>query len=207
MEKHWSRASLPVEIKNAIKPLVFPTDRELEIAQRFVEYKTDLVKLNGSDRKRRQDRGGMVKLMAQLYNATYGLKKPELRVKACRDLQESKKLRPQTMLNYLSIFLLFVEYCYLLKEVVAQGNEMERMIDAIADASKVLTTAATEDYRKQAAEMLGRVPANDQVRDRYKRTLKILTDNLSSNELPYKTQQVLNFFLLQGQINTRFVKK
>ena len=149
-----------------------PTDRELEIAQRFVEYKTDLAKLNGSDRKWRQDRGGIVKLMAQMYNATYGLKKPELLVKACRDLQESKKSRPQTMLNYLSIFLLFVKYCYLLKEVVAQGNKMERMIAAIADARKVFAPAATEDYRKQAVEMLGRVPTNDQVRDRYKRPLK-----------------------------------
>ena len=110
------------------------------------------------------------------------------------------------MLNYLSIFLLFVKYCYLVQETSAVGNEMERMIAAVADARKAFTPAATEDYRKQAVEMLGRVPTNDQVRDRYKRTLKLLTDNLSANDLPYKTQQVLNFFLLQGRINTRLGK-
>ena len=37
VENHWSRSSLPMEIRMAFKSKVLPTARELEIAQRFVD--------------------------------------------------------------------------------------------------------------------------------------------------------------------------
>ena len=207
VDMHWSRSSLPKEIKMAIKSLVLPTDRELEIAQRFVDYKTDLAKCGGEDKKWSQDRHGNVKMMAQLYNATYGLKKPELLIKACRDLQQSRNLKPQTMMNYLQTFLLFVKYCYLAKETNSLSNEQERMYSAISDARKAFSPAASENSRKVAESMMERVPSSQTVRDRYRSTLEILTSNLSSNHLDYKTQQALNFFPLQARINTRLAFK
>ena len=110
VEMQWSLSSLPKDIKMAIKSLMLPTDRELEIVQRFVDYKPDLAKCGGEDMKWSQDRHGNVKTMAQLHNATYAVKKPELLIKACRDLQQSRNLKPQTMLNYLQNFRLFVNY-------------------------------------------------------------------------------------------------
>ena len=44
-----------MEIRMAVKSKVLPTARELEIAQRFVDYKTDLAKCGGEDRKWSQD--------------------------------------------------------------------------------------------------------------------------------------------------------
>ena len=193
VDMHWSRSALPKEIKMAIKSLVLPTDRELEIAHRFVDYS--------------QDRHGNVKMMAQLYNATYGLKKPELLIKACRDLQQSRNLKPQTMMNYLQTFLLFVKYCYLAKETIPISNEQERMYSAISDARRAFSPAASENSRKVAESMMERVPSSQTVRDRYRSTLEILTPNLSSNHLDYKTQQAFNFFLLQARINTRLAFK
>ena len=174
VDRHWSRSALPKEIKMAIKSLVLPTDRELEIAQRFVDYS--------------QDRHGNVKMMAQLYNATYGLKKPELLIKACRDLQQSRNLN-------------------LAKETIPISNEQERMYSAISDARRAFSPAASENSRKVAESMMERVPPSQTVRDRYRSTLEILTPNLSSNHLDYKTQQAFNFFVLQARINTRLAFK
>ena len=84
------------------------------------------------------------------------------------------------------------------------GNEHERMKVAIKDARKAFNPAAVEDYRK-TSHKLARVQTNEQVRERYSRFLQILEENLITNKLSYKTQQVLNFFILQGRINTRLV--
>ena len=113
VENPSSRGSLPDEIRKAVKSSVLPSARELDIAQEFVDYKTHLAKCSGDDKRWSQDRGGIVRLMAQFFNLTYGLKKPELLVKGCLDMKNSRNLKPQTMLNYLSIFALFVDYCYL----------------------------------------------------------------------------------------------
>ena len=78
-----------MEIRLAVKSKVLPTARELEIAQRFVDYKTDLAKCGGEDRKWSQDQAGIVILMAQFYNLTFALKKPEVLVKACLDMKNT----------------------------------------------------------------------------------------------------------------------
>ena len=75
VDMHWSRSSLPKEIKMAIKSLVLPTDRELEIAQRFVDYKTDLAKCGGEDKKWSQDRQGTVKMISSTLQRHIRLKK------------------------------------------------------------------------------------------------------------------------------------
>ena len=134
-----------------------------------------------------------------------GLKKPELLVKGCLDLQNTRNLKPQTMLSYLSTFLLFVVYCYLAKEINISQNEEARMKSAIRDTRRAFGPSAAEDYRKTADEMRGRVPCSASVRERYRQILRILEANLINNELPYRKQQVFNFFWLQGRINTRFV--
>ena len=85
------------------------------------------------------------------------------------------------------------------------GNKHERMKVAIKDARKAFNPAAVEDYRKILQEMLARVPTNEQVRERYNCILQILETNLTANKLNYKTHQSLNFFILQGRINTRLV--
>ena len=75
VENHCSRSSSLMEIRMAVKSKVLPSARELEIAQRFVDCKTDLAKCGGEDRKWSQDRAGIVKLMAQINNLTFVLKK------------------------------------------------------------------------------------------------------------------------------------
>ena len=80
-----------MEIRMAVKSKVLPTARELEIAQRFVDYKTDLAKCGGEDRKRSQDRAGIVKLMAQFYNLTFALKKTRGSGKSVFGHEEHKK--------------------------------------------------------------------------------------------------------------------
>ena len=149
--------------------------------------------------------GGTVQLMCQMFNMTCGLKKPELLVKGCLDLQKTRNSKPQTMLNYLSTFLLFVDYCYLAKEINISQNEEARMKSAIRDTRRAFGPSAAEDYRKTADEMRGRVPCSALIREKYRQILQILEANLINNELPYRKQQVFNFFLLQGRINIRFV--
>ena len=127
-------------------------------------------------------------------------------MKGCLDLQERRGLKPQTMLNYLSTFLLFVDYCYLVNEVDNTiPNLAERIKAAVRDARKAFNPAAVGDYRKTAEEKQANVPSSDMVRERYSKIVQILTDILKDNALKYRTQQVLNFFLLQGRINTRLV--
>ena len=110
VENASSRGSLSDEIRKAVN---LPSPRELDIAQEFVDYKAHLAKCSGDDRTWSQDRGGIVRLMAQFFNFTYSSGKPGLLVKGCLEMKNSKNLKPQTMLNYLSIFALFVDYCYL----------------------------------------------------------------------------------------------
>ena len=201
-----SRSSLPESIRTSIKSKVLPGMLELAVAQRFVDYKTSLAQCSGEEKKWSQDRGGTVQLMGQLFNMTCGLKKPELLKKGCLDLQKTRNLKPQTMLNYLSTFLLFVDYCYLAKEINISQNEEARMKSAIRDTRRAFGPSAAEDYRKTADEMRGRVPCSALVRERYRqKIMRILEANLINNELTYRKQQVFNFFLLQGRINTRFV--
>ena len=209
VENPGSRSSLPKCIRTAIKSKVLPSTRDLEVAKKFVDYKTSLAKCGGEHKKWSQDRGGTIQLMAQMYNMTCGLRKPELLVTGCLDLQKTRNLKPQTVLNYLSTFLLFVDFCYLAKEVdqklLQSGNEQARMKAAIRDTRRAFGPSAAEDYRRTAEELLVRVPNSGLVRQRYRQILDILTKNLNDNSLPYKKQQLFNFFLLQGRINTRFV--
>ena len=78
VENASSRGSLSDEIRKAVN---LPSPRELDIAQEFVDYKAHLAKCSGDDRTWSQDRGGIVRLMAQFFNFTYGLGKPGLLVK------------------------------------------------------------------------------------------------------------------------------
>ena len=199
-----SRSFLPQEIRIAVKSSILPSKKDLETAQRFVDYRSNLTKCSGPEKKGSQDRYGIGQLMGHKFSMTVGLKKPELLVKGCLDLQERRGLKPQTMLNYLSTFLLFVDYCFLADEIDRKTNDLERIKAAIRDARKAFSPAAV-DYRKTAEEMQARVPSSDMVRERYSKILQILKANLVDNTLKYRTQQVLNFFILQGRINTRFV--
>ena len=193
-----SRGSLPMEIRSVIKSQVLPSSRDLEVAKRFLEYKTNLAQCSGPDKKWSQDRGGMIQLMGHMYNMTYGLKKPELLVKGCLEMQKSRNLKPQTMLNYLSVFLLFVNYCYLADEVDKKmgSNDENRMKSAIRDARKAFAPSTAENYRKTADSMREKVPTRSKVRERYSQILSILEKNLITNDLSYRKQQVFNFFLL-----------
>ena len=160
VEHPESRASLPLEIKAALKPKVLPSRRDLEIAERFVQYKSNLAKCSGEHRRWSQDRGGIIKLMGQMFNMTSGLRKPEALVKGCLELKETRGLKPQTMLNYLSTFLLFVKYCYLAGETNTKtpGLDQERMMTALQDARKAFSPAAAEDYRVTSDAMRELVP-------------------------------------------------
>ena len=109
------------------------------------------------------------------------------------------------MLTYLSTFLLFVDYCFLADEIDRKTNDLERIKAAIRDARKAFSPAPVDDYRKTAQEMQARVPSSDMVRKRYSKILQISEANVVDNTLKYRTQQGLNFFILQGRINTRFV--
>ena len=132
----------------------------------------------GEHKKWSQYRGGKIQLMAQqMFNMTCGLRKPELLVNGCIDLQKTRNLKPQTVLNYLSIFLLFVDYCYLAKQVndklLQSGNEQARMKAAIRDTRRAFGPSAAEDY-KTAEALLGRVPNSGLVRQRYRQILEFL---------------------------------
>ena len=76
---------------------------------------------------------------------------------------------------------------------------------AIRDSRKAFSPAANENARQTSDRMLAQVPNNSQVRERYRQVLELLEKNLDSNDMPYRVQQVLNFFILQGRINTRLV--
>ena len=112
-----SRSSLPPEIRAAAKSNFLRSSRDLDVAERFVQFQTDISKCSGENRKWALDRAGIVKLMAQMFNMTSSLRCPELLVKGCLEMKTAKNLKPQTMLNYLSIFKLFVDHCYLNKEI------------------------------------------------------------------------------------------
>ena len=143
--------------------------------------------------------------MAQMFNMTRSLRSPELLVKGCLEMKTAKNLKPQTMLNYLSIFKLFVDQCYLNREIAKCDDGFDRMKAAIAAARKAFSPAALNAH--QASEkMLALVPSNEQVRLRYRQVLEILATNMQQNTLSYRKQQALNFFLLQARINTRLVK-
>ena len=200
-----SRSSLPAEIRAAAKSNFLPSSRDLDVAERFVQFQTDISKCSGENRKWSLDRGGIVKLMAQIFNMTRSLRSPELLVKGCLEMKTAKNLKPQTMLNYLSIFKLFVDQCYLNREIAKCDDGFDRMKAAIAAARKAFSPAALNAH--QASEkMLALVPSNEQVRLRYRQVLEILTTNMQQNTLSYRKQQALNFFLLQARINTRLVK-
>ena len=114
----------------------------------------------------------------QMFNMTCGLRKPELLVNGCIDLQKTRNLKSQTVLNYLLTFLLFVDYCYLAKQVndklLQSGNEQARMKAAIRDTRRAFGPSAAEDYRRTAEELLGRVPNSGLVRQRYRQILEFL---------------------------------
>ena len=203
VENPQSRSSLPTDIRASIKSQVLPSTKDLELGQRFVQYRTSLAKCSDPDKVWSQDRGGIIQLMAQMFKMTCGLRKPETLVSSCLEIKASRNLKPQTMLNYLSIFQLFVEFCFLMEEVKLPSGEAERMKSAIRDARKAFAPAAAENYRKTAEDMRAKVPSAEIVRQRYRQITTILRNNLDTNELSYRKQQVLNFFLLQGRINTR----
>ena len=201
-----SRSSLPPEIRAAAKSNFLPSSRDLDVAERFVQFQTDISKCSGENRKWALDRAGIVKLMAQMFNMTSSLRCPELLVKGCLEMKTAKNLKPQTMLNYLSIFKLFVDHCYLNKEIAKCDDGFDRMKAAIAAARKAFSPAAALNANQASEKMLSLVPSNEQVRIRYRQVLDILAKNMQQKTLSYRKQQALNFFLLQARINTRLVK-
>ena len=140
-----------------------------------------------------QRRGGTMQLMAQMYNMTCGLRKPELLVNGCLDLPKTRHLKSQTVPNPLSTLLLFVDVCYLAKEfdqkLLQNGNEQARLKAAISDTRRAFGPSAAEAYRRTAEELLRRVPNSGLVRQRYRQILDILTKNLNDNSLPYKNSK------------------
>ena len=80
---------------------------------------------------------------------------------------------------------------------------MERMKAAVSAACKAFSPVAALISYQTSDKMLALVPSNELVRQTYRPVLEILTKNLRENKLSYKKQQTLNFFLLQGRINTR----
>ena len=201
-----SRSSLPPEIRAAAKSNFLPSSRDLDVAERFVQFQTDISKCSGENRKWSLDRAGIVKLMAQMFNMTSSLRCPELLVKGCLEMKTAKNLKPQTMLNYLSIFKLFVDYCYLNREIAKCDDGFDRMKAANAAARKAFSPAAALNANQASEKMLSLVPSNEQVRLRYRQVLHILAKNMQQKTLSYRKQQALNFFLLQARINTRLVK-
>ena len=141
-----------------------------------------------------------------MFKMTSGLRKPEVLVRGCLELKETKGLKPQTMPN-LSTFLLFVKYCYLAGETNTKtpGLDQKRMMTAIRDARKAFSPAAAEEYRVTSDAMRKLVPPSDVVWQKYQKILKHLSVNLTENNLFYRTPKILNFFLLQGRINTRLI--
>ena len=201
-----SRSSLPAEIRAAAKSNFLPSSRDLDVAERFVQFQTDISKCSGDNRKWSLDRAGVVKLMAQMFNMTSSLRCPVLLVKGCLEMKTAKNLKPQTMLNYLSIFKLFVEFCYLNKEIAKCDDGFDRMKAAITAARKAFSPAAALNANQASENMLSLVPSNEQVRLRYRQVLDILASNMQQKTLSYRKQQALDFFLLQARINTRLVK-
>ena len=201
-----SRSSLPAEIRAAAKSNFLPSSRDLDVAERFVQFQTDISKCSGDNRKWCLDRAGIVKLMAQMFNMTSSLRCPELLVKGCLEMKTAKNLKPQTMLNYLSIFKLFVDYCYLNKEIAKCDDGFDRMKAAISAARKAFSPTAALNANQASEKKLSLVPSNEQVRLRYRQVLDILATNMQQKTLSYRKQQALNFFLLQARINTRLVK-
>ena len=201
-----SRSSLPAEIRAAAKSNFLPSSRDLDVAECFVQFQTHISKCSGENRKWSLERGGIVKLMAQMFNMTRSLRCPELLVKGCLEMKTAKNLKSQTMLNYLSIFKLFVDHCYLNREIAKCDDGFDRMKAAIAAARKAFSPAAALNAHQASEKMLALVPSNEQVRLRYRQVLEILATNMQQNTLSYRKQQALNFFLLQARINTRVVK-
>ena len=201
-----SRSSLPAEIRAAAKSNFLPSSRDLDVAECFVQFQTHISKCSGENRKWSLERGGIVKLMAQMFNMTRSLRCPELLVKGCLEMKTAKNLKSQTMLNYLWIFKLFVDHCYLNREIAKCDDGFDRMKAAIAAARKAFSPAAALNAHQASEKMLALVPSNEQVRLRYRQVLEILATNMQQNTLSYRKQQALNFCLLQARINTRLVK-
>ena len=88
-------------------------------------------------------------------------------------------------------------------EVKLPSSEAERMKSGIQDARKAFAPAAADIYRKTAEDIRAKVPTAEIVRQRCRQITTTLRNNLNTNELSYRKQLVLNFFLLQGRINTR----
>ena len=68
---------------------------------------------------------------------------------------------------------------------------------------KAFRSAAARDYKKVAKELRALVPSTKLIRERMRATVEILEKNLAQNNLSYKVQQTLNFFLLQCRLNVR----
>ena len=199
-----SRSSLPDEIRKALKSDVLPSQNDLEIAEKFIEYRNQLAVCGGNE-KWSQDRLGMKQLMAMFYQRTNGLTQPECLVQTCLQIQKERNLKPQTMLSYLSTFVLFCDYCFLYGVGVSSTSNGDRIKAAIKDARKAFAPAAVQNYRETAQEMMTKVPSSTLVRLRIKQIVEKLQNNLEENVFNYKIQQSLNFFLLQARINTRYV--
>ena len=202
VEKPQSRSSIPAEIRKALKSHALPSTNDLEIAEKFVQYRNQLAVCGGNE-KWSQDRMGIKHLMALFYNRTNGLTQAECLVGICLELQKERNLKPQSMLNYLSTFALFCDYCFLYSVGVSSASNGDRFRAAIRDARKAFAPAAVANYRETAQEMMAKVPNCNLVRQRIKQILNVLRENLEDNKMSYKTQQSLNFFLLQARLNTR----
>ena len=120
----------------------------------------------------------------------------------CLELQRT--LKSQSMLNYLSTFALFCDYFFLYGVSVSSSSNGDRFKAAIRDARNAFVPAAVANYGETAQEMMAKVPNCNWVRQRVKQTLNVLRENLEDIKMNYKTQQSMNFFLLQARRNTRY---
>ena len=103
-----------------------------------------------------------MKLMAQMFNMTRSLRCPEHLVNGCLEMKTAKNLKLQTILNYLSIFKLFVDHCYLNREIAKCDDGYDRMKAAIAAACKAFSPAAALNAHQASEKKLALLPSNEQ---------------------------------------------
>ena len=94
--------------------------------------------------------------MAQMFNMTSSLRCPELLVKGCLEMKTAKNLKPQTMLNYLSIFKLFAalnanQASEKMLSLVPSNEQVRLMYRQVLDILAKNMQQKTLSYRKQQA--------------------------------------------------------
>ena len=178
---------------------------DVDVATRFVQRQKSLLDVGGVNEqtKSNMSRMGMIQLLAILFSETHGLRKPTLLLDAVKRIKERRGLQPQTILVYLASFKKFVEYCSLHEEEVSTYLNLKVMTAAIDEVKKAFADAATRAYRVVANQMRSKVPSHDLINNRLRAVMKLLSRNLEEDNLSYKDQQALNFFVMQVRLNCR----